>query len=168
MDWDPVLVIAQIITGVATLIVASVLIWQMFLQRRSLQIAHSDADNNLSMQAISQKSDINRWFQDKLTSDFREKLDDGLKALNQHELDIFRTVMLSLGVLANTEWRLGRVDGNPNYYRKFIAEMLRTKAGVEYYKNSGRDFFIEANYGDPMLVKLGDEAYEEALKQDAK
>ena len=60
MDWDPVLVIAQIITGVATLIVASVLIWQMFLQRRSLQIAHSDADNNLSMQAISQRSDINR------------------------------------------------------------------------------------------------------------
>ncbi len=46
MDWDPVLVIAQIITGVATLIVASVLIWQTFLQRRSLQIARSDADKN--------------------------------------------------------------------------------------------------------------------------
>ena len=49
MDTDSIVVVAQLLTGLATLIVASVLIWQMLLQRKLLQIAHSDADNNLSM-----------------------------------------------------------------------------------------------------------------------
>jgi len=119
----------------------------------------------LSMQAISQRSEINRWFQDKLTEGFIERLDEGLNALNRQELEIFKTVMQSLGVLCNTEWRLGRVSGNPVYYKAFIGQMLLTKSGQEYYKAHGREFFITANYGDPMLVKLGDEAYSQATKQ---
>ena len=58
MDTDSLLLITQLITGLATLTVASVLIWQMVLQRKSLQIAHSDADNNLSMQAVSERNEI--------------------------------------------------------------------------------------------------------------
>ena len=60
MDTDSIVVVAQLLTGLATLIVASVLIWQMLLQRKLLQIAHSDADNNLSMQAVSEKNAIRR------------------------------------------------------------------------------------------------------------
>ena len=59
-------VIAQLVTGVATLIVASVLIWQMILQRKLLQIAHSDADNNLSMQAVSERNALRRWSAEKI------------------------------------------------------------------------------------------------------
>ena len=44
--------IAQLVTGIATLIVASVLIWQMTLQRKTLEIAHQDADQNISMAAM--------------------------------------------------------------------------------------------------------------------
>ena len=36
-----ILVIAQLITGIATLMVASVLIWQMIIQKRTLDIAHN-------------------------------------------------------------------------------------------------------------------------------
>ena len=42
MDIDSVLVVAQLLTGLATLTVASVLIWQMVLQRKSLEMAHRD------------------------------------------------------------------------------------------------------------------------------
>ena len=53
MDWQPILVIAQIITGVATLIVATVLIWQMFLQRKALEMAHIDNEQNLSFESLN-------------------------------------------------------------------------------------------------------------------
>ena len=42
--------IAQLVTGIATLVVASVLIWQMIIQKKSLDIAHNDADSNMSLQ----------------------------------------------------------------------------------------------------------------------
>ena len=43
--------IAQLVTGLATLIVASVLIWLMIIQKRTLDIAHNDADSSMSFQA---------------------------------------------------------------------------------------------------------------------
>ena len=65
MDTNSIVVAAQLLTGLATLIVASVLIGQMVLQRKLLQIAHRDADNNLSMQAISERNTIRRWSAEK-------------------------------------------------------------------------------------------------------
>ena len=44
--------IAQLVTGLATLIVASVLIWQMIIQKKTLDIAHNDADTNMSLTAV--------------------------------------------------------------------------------------------------------------------
>ena len=48
MDIDSVVVVAQLLTGLATLTVASVLIWQMVLQRKSLEMAHRDNEQNLA------------------------------------------------------------------------------------------------------------------------
>ena len=44
--------IAQLVTGIATLIVATVLIWQMIIQKKTLDIAHNDADANMSLYAM--------------------------------------------------------------------------------------------------------------------
>ena len=54
--------IAQLVTGIATLIVASVLIWQMIIQKRTLDIAHNDADSSMSFQAVDQHNENQRWF----------------------------------------------------------------------------------------------------------
>ena len=161
MDTDSIAVIAQLITGLATLIVASVLIWQMLLQRKLLQIAHSDADNNLSMQAVSEKNAIRRWAAEKINPDMLKKLDDGIKSLNEYELEIFSTQMRCKEIMATTEWRLGRVGGNRNYYRAVFRTMLGGKAGLEHYKTVGRNHFLTANFGDPTLIEIGDEVYEE-------
>ena len=122
MDTDSIVVVAQLLTGLATLIVASVLIWQMLLQRKLLQIAHSDADNNLSMQAVSEKNAIRRWSAEKMSPDMLKKLDDGIKSLNEYELEIFSTQMRCQEIMATTEWRLGRVGGNRNYYRDVLEQ----------------------------------------------
>ena len=161
MDTDSIAVIAQLITGLATLIVASVLIWQMLLERKLLQIAHSDADNNLSMQAVSEKNAIRRWAAEKINPDMLKKLDDGIKSLNEYELEIFSTQMRCKEIMATTEWRLGRVGGNRNYYRAVFRTMLGGKAGLEHYKTVGRNHFLTANFGDPTLIEIGDEVYEE-------
>ena len=161
MDTDSIAVIAQLLTGLATLIVASVLIWQMLLQRKLLQIAHSDADNNLSMQAVSEKNAIRRWSAEKINPDMLKKLDDGIKSLNEYELEIFSTQMRCQEIMATTEWRLGRVGGNRNYYRAVFRTMLGGKAGLEHYKTVGRNHFVTANFGDPTLIEIGDEVYEE-------
>ena len=49
----------------------------MILQRKLLQIAHSDADNNLSMQAVSERNALRRWSAEKVNLDMLKKLDDG-------------------------------------------------------------------------------------------
>mgnify|MGYP001173237056 FL=1 len=161
MDTDLIAVIAQLLTGLATLIVASVLIWQMLLQRKLLQIAHSDADNNLSMQAVSEKNAIRRWSAEKINPDMLKKLDDGIKSLNEYELEIYSTQMRCKEIMATTEWRLGRVGGNRNYYKAVFRTMLGGKAGLEHYKTVGRNHFLTANFGDPTLIEIGDEVYEE-------
>ena len=67
--------IAQLVTGIATLIVASVLIWQMTLQRKTLEIAHQDADQNISMAAMDTRSRTNEWFAENCTAEMLEKFD---------------------------------------------------------------------------------------------
>ena len=47
MDWEPIVAVAQIATGLATLIVAIFLAGQLSLQRRALDRAHSDAERDL-------------------------------------------------------------------------------------------------------------------------
>ena len=95
MYTDSLLLITQLITSLATLTVPSELIWQMVLQRKSLQIAHSDADNNLSMQAVSERNEIRRWAADKLSPDLIKKLDEGMDTLGEYELKIFSHQMRS-------------------------------------------------------------------------
>ena len=63
-DFMELIEIAQLVTGVATLIVATVLIWQMIIQKKTLDIAHNDADSNMSLQAMESRSEQQRWFAD--------------------------------------------------------------------------------------------------------
>ena len=77
--------IAQLVTGLATLIVASVLIWQMIIQKKTLDIAHNDADANMSLQAMESRSEQTRWFAENSTPEFLEKLRKGYEYLNDKE-----------------------------------------------------------------------------------
>ena len=167
MDTNSIVVAAQLLTGLATLIVASVLIGQMVLQRKLLQIAHRDADNNLSMQAISERNTIRRWSAEKINPNMLKKLDEGIDNLDEYEFEIISTQMRCLEIMATTEWRLGRVGGNRHYYKTVFRTMFGRKAGLEHYKTLGRNHFLTANFGDPTLVEIGDEVFEELAGQTA-
>tara|TARA_B100002052_G_C15452222_1_gene406108 strand:- start:85 stop:564 length:480 start_codon:yes stop_codon:yes gene_type:complete len=146
-------VIAQIITGTATLIVAFVLLYQLRLQ-------HKDSEINLSMQAVSNRQENRRWFMSQLDESFYNKLDLGLSTLSNYELEIFRSFITSQSVMQLNEWRLGRHSRNPKYYKQTFEALFFKKAGLEYYKKYGRYFFVTRNRADAKLVKYADEVYE--------
>ena len=53
MDWEPILATAQIITGIATLLLVFVLVIQLTKQKEQLQIQHQDAERNLTLNSLS-------------------------------------------------------------------------------------------------------------------
>ena len=52
MNWEPIVALSQIGTGLATLMLAAFLAAQIILQRKSLDRAHEDAERELSLSLI--------------------------------------------------------------------------------------------------------------------
>tara|TARA_B100001029_G_scaffold138786_1_gene118017 strand:- start:400 stop:930 length:531 start_codon:yes stop_codon:yes gene_type:complete len=116
--------IAQLVTGIATLIVASVLIWQMIIQKRTLDIAHNDADANMSLYAMDTRSRTNEWFADQCTPEFLDKFDKGLDSLTKKEFSILEAYIRDTIRVLTTEARLGRLtDNDMLYYRSYFTRM---------------------------------------------
>ena len=153
--------IAQLVTGLATLIVASVLIWQMFIQKRTLDIAHNDADTSLSFDAVEQKNEINMWFTDKIDQQFLDHANKGLSELNDVEREILANWLRSSLIILITEYRLGRMDRNYEYFINNIKRLLRFKASQEYIKDSV--FYKPNSVVKIGLTKIINEAYEEVV-----
>tara|TARA_Y100000748_G_scaffold300778_1_gene299807 strand:+ start:577 stop:1086 length:510 start_codon:yes stop_codon:yes gene_type:complete len=130
--------IAQLVTGIATLIVASVLIWQMIIQKKTLDIAHNDADSNMSLQAMESRSEQHRWFADNLNEEMIDKLKKGYNYLNDEEKQIAQAHFQNVFQTIATEYRLGRLGRNPLY----TTFSLRDKAMMGEFK-AMRDIFRE-------------------------
>tara|TARA_R110000824_G_scaffold244330_1_gene433065 strand:+ start:216 stop:728 length:513 start_codon:yes stop_codon:yes gene_type:complete len=128
--------IAQLVTGVATLLVATVLIWQMIIQKKTLDIAHNDADSNMSLQAMESRSEQQRWFADNCNQEMIDKLKQGYNHLNDEEKQIAQAHFQNVFQMIATEYRLGRLDRNP-LYTHFS---LRDKAMMGEFK-AMRDLF---------------------------
>ena len=95
--------VAQLVTGLATLIVASVLIWQMFIQKKTLDIAHNDADSSMSLTAVENKINLNTWFSTNSSIEMMEKMDESLESLNPKEKDILSSYVYGHVLLLITE-----------------------------------------------------------------
>ena len=151
--------IAQLVTGLATLIVASVLIWQMFIQKKTLDIAHNDADSSMSLTAVENKINLNTWFSTNSSIEMMEKMDESLESLNPKEKDILSSYVYGHVLLLITEYRLGRMNQNPIYFRNQIRSLFERKAV--------RELMLErrANMGETVakggVMSIMDEVYKE-------
>ena len=155
------IVIAQLITSAATLIVASILIWQMLIQKKTLDIAHKDADNDFSVQVVSERNAMRRWFTDKLDPEFEKKLKLGLDKLSDYQIQILAIYFRGMSTITTTEWRLERVNGDPEYYKFALKALFSNKSMLDYYKTHGRVFFRDGNFGKSGLGEIADSVYEE-------
>tara|TARA_B100000945_G_C20239634_1_gene529305 strand:+ start:208 stop:762 length:555 start_codon:yes stop_codon:yes gene_type:complete len=170
--------IAQLVTGIATLIVASVLIWQMIIQKKSLDIAHNDADANMSLQAMESRSAQQRWFADKVSDEMLERMEKGYEFLTQKEKFLIETNQMNHQSVLATEWRLKRVDRNIGYYKQTIRNFMllgKYKASRDNFENlhklrvktQNAPSKLDSSIGDtkplvdPNFHKLGEEVFEE-------
>ena len=157
--------IAQLVTGIATLIVATVLIWQMFIQKKTLDIAHDDADAQLSLDSLKSRrdflykqldnNDLKELFQNKKT----------YKELNENEKQLLNKYLRPQFVQIITEFRLGRFD-NSNVEPKIIwkalykTTLLNSKLEQDFYKIN-RKWLLQEFHLNPFLAECADRAYEE-------
>ena len=161
--------IAQLVTGIATLVVASVLIWQMIIQKRTLDIAHNDADSNVSLMAMDTRSRTNEWFAENCTPEMAEKLDNDLDTFTEKEKLVINTYWRSTMRVLSTEWRLGRLVDQDWYYKNTYRNegMLHLKSFRDVYENQSASMGRGVKSGSNNdlyagMRKLGREAYEEA------
>ena len=101
--------IAQLVTGIATLVVASVLIWQMIIQKQTLNIAHNDADATMSLQAMESRSEQHRWFVNNCNQEMIDKMKRGYEYLNDEQKQIAQAHFQNVMQMIATEYRLGRL-----------------------------------------------------------
>ena len=160
-----ILVIAQLVTGIATLVVASVLIWQMFIQKKTLDIAHNDADAQISLDSLKSRrdflykqldnNDLKELFQNKKT----------YKGLNENEKQLLNKYLRPQFVQIITEFRLGRFDNSnvePNIIWKALYKntLLNSKLEQDFYKIN-RKWLLQEFHLNPFLAECADRAYEE-------
>ena len=158
MDIDSVVVIAQLLTGLATLTVASVLIWQMVLQRKSLEMAHRDNEQTLAFSGLDLTDKLVAVRMEKDFSKVRVKRHGTEKELDEVEFEKLNNYYLRWFTVMNTEWRMGRLTDEPDgfYYRRKMWAILNSRCGQEFYIREGRNFTRFDR-----LRQLGDELYEE-------
>ena len=160
-----VLEIAQLTTGIATLVVASALIWQMVIQKKTLDIAHNDADSNMSLQAMESRSTQTRWFAENCNQQMLDKMKKGYNFLNEEEKKIVLAHFENISQVLATEWRLGRMGRNKDYPKYTFRDkimMVEYKAMRDLFK----ELYIEMTKSEFSIVSkkfldIGKEVYEE-------
>ena len=158
MDTDSIVVVAQLLTGLATLIVASVLIWQMLLQRKFLETAHTDNEQSLTFESLGLTDKLLAVRMEEDFSNVWSKRHSTEKNLNEVEFEKLNNYYLRWCTVMQTEWRMGRLtkEADMFYYKRKLWAMLNSICGREFYVREGRDFIRFEG-----LRELGDELYEE-------
>ncbi|MDG1839899.1 MAG: hypothetical protein P8J64_04070 [Dehalococcoidia bacterium] len=145
--------IAQIVTGIATLVVALILVSQLYQQ-------HKDTEIQLTMDSWQlNQSLILAEINDADLSKILSKSDEGLDNLTREEEVIFnKWLMLKMGRLS-TEWRLGRMSNDPRYYKIHLSNFFSNKGVLEAYENFARQGTIDGTVWKPGFVDIVDEVY---------
>ena len=158
-------VIAQLVTGIATLIVAIVLIWQMFIQKKTLDIAHNDADAQLSLDSVRSRRDF--LYKQLDNNDLKELFQnkERYKDLNENEKKILSKYLRPQFIQITTEFRLGRFDNanyDPNIIWKALYKntLLNSKLERDFYRIH-RKWLLQEFHLTPFLAECADVAYEE-------
>ena len=155
MDTELVVAIAQITTGIATLIVGLFLAGQILLQRKALDRAHQDADRELSMSsaALDQELLMSRTTREQIKKSWGKR-EEGLDNLDGEEVDALNVYFRAGFVLSITMWRLGRLKDRPGYYTRRYEALMDSVAGREYYHRHFRQRVLDSE-----LASIAEEVY---------
>ena len=161
METDLVVSIAQIATGLATLVVAMFLAGQLIIQRRHLEIAQQDSVRNLGFAASTRNEEISLA---RLTNRplLESYMNAGEAQGTQTKIDshIFFNYMRLMYLQMINEWNLGVNDNNVEYFKGRLGVLMGTVGERGYYVSNGR-IIVNTVFGLEELTRLGDIVYEE-------
>jgi hypothetical protein len=161
MDTELIVAVAQIATGMATLIVALFLAGQLLLQRKQLDIAHQDSIRELGFTARTRQEEVilARLTDESLLSTYL-KADGGLSILNPVELHKFAAYMRLLYMQTINDWLLGAYENNRTFFRGRLRIILTSAGARELYVSEMRTTMSWLEESG-QLKSLGDTVYEE-------
>ena len=165
MDTQVVVAVAQILTSIATLMLASFLAAQLMIQRKQLAITHRDSYRELAFASRTRTPELTlaQITNESLLSTY-EKAKNGLEKLDEQETRQFFGIQRELFVQLLTEWSLAMSSNvehlNVEYFKGRLGIIMGTDGERQYYANNGRVILsILETTGE--LMKLGDIVYEE-------
>ena len=168
-------VIAQLITGIATLIVALILVFQLRNQSRQLEVQHLDSDRQLSMESVKMSSRQRELeiVDNNFSELFYKAKFNGLDKLSKLELNKIKDWYRGYQHKLVTEWRLGRMDNSLAYFKIHYRNLFENQSAKEFYLNSDSGMslreellYVENNPQQKKgLIKIADEIFEELSRQ---
>ena len=161
-------VIAQLLTGLATLIIGAVLVFQLRkqnqqieIQNRQLELQHQDSDRELAFSARARGEELTlaRLTNDSLLDAYM-KVGRDEDTASDNEIHQFISYMRTSYLQMINAWNLGANDRSVDWYKGNLGNLMGSVGERKYYLTNGR-IIIGTVFGLNDLLELGDTVYEE-------
>ena len=161
MDWEPIVAVAQIATGLATLIVAIFLAGQLSLQRRALDRAHSDAERELKYASQTRLDNLAlaRCTDETLTSIMARGRENMENLKGSIELDRFSVYLRQMYLWLINDWNLSRDRGEIKIFEAQLSQIMSGVGTRQFYSRFARGMFVRT--APTELLEISDRVYEE-------
>ena len=180
-------VIAQLLTGLATLIIGAVLVFQLRkqnqqieIQNRQLELQHQDSDRELAFSArargeeltlarLTNDSLLDAYMKvgrgedtasDKEIHQFISYMRTSYLQVSDKEIHQFISYMRTSYLQMINAWNLGANDRSVDWYKGNLGNLMGNVGERKYYLTNGRTI-IGTVFGLNDLLELGDTVYEE-------
>ncbi len=157
MGWDQIATVAQLVTGIATLAVAVLLVSQ-------LKVQHRDSERDFAFANETKQQDlIASWYSDESASNLLWKAYNSYEALAPEEVHRFRLMYQQMYLHQLNAWRLKRDGDDLRRWRLQWERILGSPGQRRYLEDWGRPI-LEL---DQSLCEFVEEIYQELEIQAA-
>jgi hypothetical protein len=133
MDWDQLATVAQLVTGIATLAVAVLLVSQLKVQHRDSERDFAFANEN------RQQNMALGLYGDEATAQLHWKASSQWDELTEEEANRFRFLQQQLYLMLWNAWRLKRDGDSLDRFKVQWGQLLEHPGLRRFYEKWGRD-----------------------------
>ena len=151
MDWDQLATVAQLVTGLATLGVAVLLVSQLKVQHRDSERDFAFANEN------RQQNMTLGLFGDEATGQLQWKAATQWDELTEEKANRFRFLQQSLYLMLWNAWRLKRDGDSLDRFKLQWGQLLEHPGQRRFHEKWGRNI----SQRDPVFSQIAEEVYEE-------
>ena len=157
MDWDQLVTVSQLVSGVATLAVA-IFLWNQ------LKVQHRDSERDFVHAVEGRQQDLNMSiFADETTAKLHWKAASDWLSLSPEEKNRIRFLWQSLYLHVWNGWRLKRDGDNLERFKLQWTQLLEYPGMRHFFEERGRELLQK----DPSILELAEEVYRDLEEQAA-